>query len=180
MEECNRSQTVQHLTFVCLVGQSILWIVSRTGFTGQSLSPLLICPRYVSPRKKILKKAWNCHNQGQEWRDDEHHGCWMLSDSVAKGWTLSSSIYCPILNPITAEPTAVDFNLSGNIFSLIQRFMEKKWPVAKGQIIDGHSFFFLLYFACTRCAFSVTWLLNLASPSIFILTFQSKWVKCVI
>lgn len=77
------------------------------------------------PERKFKKKAWNCHNQGQEWRDDEHHGCWMLSGSVAKGWTLSSSIYCPILNPITAEPTAVDFNLSGNIFSLIQRFMEK-------------------------------------------------------
>lgn len=182
MEECNLSQTVQHLTFVCLVGQSILWIVSRTGF-----SLLLVCPRYVSPRKKIFKKLEKRETglklPKSRARMKRRRTPRMLNAEwqCCQRMDAEQQHLLPHSQPNHSWANCCGFQSKWKHFQFDPKIYGKKMTCSKR---PNHRrtqlFFLLLYFACTRCAFSVTWLLNLASPSICILTFQSKWVKCVI
>lgn len=153
MEECNPSQTVQHLTFVCLVGQSILWIVSRTGFTGQSLSPLLICPRYVSPRKKILKKGLKLPQSRarmkRRWTPQMLNAEWQCCQRM----DAEQQHLLPHSQPNHCWANCCGFQSKWKHFQFDPTIYGKKRPVAKGQIIDGHSFFFSSLFCLHTLCF---------------------------
>lgn len=143
MEECNPSQTVQHLTFVCLVGQSILWIVSRTGF-----SLLLVCPRYVSPRKKIFKnlekRETGLKLPKSRARMKRRRTPRMLNAEwqCCQRMDAEQQHLLPHSQPNHSWANCCGFQSKWKHFQFDPKIYGKKWPVAKGQIIDGHSFFF--------------------------------------
>lgn len=138
---------MQHLIFVCLVGQSILWIVSRTGLRGQSLSLLLVCPRYVSPRKKCFKKTLEKRETGLKLpqsraRMKRRWTPWMLNAEwqCCQRMDAEQQHLLPHAQPNHSWASCSGFQFKWKHFQFDPKIYGRNWPVVKGQIIDGHYF----------------------------------------
>lgn len=112
-----------------------------------------------------MRQTWKFHNQGCEWRSNEHHWCWTMNDSAAREWKLSSRGFLFLkLNWIKLDPAAVKFLAFDLNFYQKPKLYSKKRLIQKGrnwEWVINHtnlSIFFSIY---THCAFSVTWLLSL-------------------